>query len=262
MSEMLLNSAIDNDFICAKGYALPRKNIPFCTYIKAERAVPYEVGSVGKRNQIRQKLGMEISDGIVQFCETPKSRREIAEFIGETHHNTMLRYVNPLVKSDKLKYTISNCPQTSYQKFVNENGAGYIKSDEAVAEFCAVPRSACAIAKFVGIDKAVVYRNYINGLLESGRLKRTEPEGSSRQKYLNSEANPTEDTVFIADIRKEVSQKYAGRTFTVEEFATDFNVTMACAYRRIGRLYKRGWLNCEKVGKVQIYRITENGQKM
>jgi ribosomal protein S25 len=94
-----------------------------------------------------------------------------------------------------------------------------------------------------------------DGLLESGRLKQTESEGSSRQKYLNSETNPTEDTVFITNIKKEVSQKYAGRTFTAEQFAADFNVSMSCAYRRIGRLYKRGWLSYEKVGKVQIYTI-------
>jgi hypothetical protein len=46
----------------------------------------------------------------------------------------------------------------------------------------------------------------------------------------------------------------------VEKYAVDFNVTMACAYRRIGRLQKRAWLVYTINAKTNEYKIAEGGE--
>ncbi|GHV00149.1 hypothetical protein FACS1894211_06880 [Clostridia bacterium] len=130
---------------------------------------------------------------------------------------------------------------------MNTDGQRYVKSDETVIEFCKTPRSASEIAKFVGVDKSTILRDYVKQLLENGRLHLTEPEGSGRQKYIAADCTPSDDTSFMLNVKAEVKDKYGDRVFTTRIYATDFNVTPACAVRRIERMHKRGWLNREFV---------------
>ena len=61
---------------------------------------------------------MPVSDSLIEFCSTPRTRAEIVAFVGKSKNHVMSHIVNPLVKSGKLKMTIPDKPKSSNQKFV------------------------------------------------------------------------------------------------------------------------------------------------
>lgn len=55
---------------------------------------------------------------ILEFCREPKSRKEIAEFIGiKTVTYAYTKYIEPLIKNKKLGMTIPNTPTSKNQKY-------------------------------------------------------------------------------------------------------------------------------------------------
>ena len=59
-----------------------------------------------------------ISDKILNFCKEPKSRKEIAEFLGiKTTSYTYNKYIEPLLKEEKLRLMIPKIPASRKQKF-------------------------------------------------------------------------------------------------------------------------------------------------
>lgn len=59
-----------------------------------------------------------VEEKILEFCETPRSRQEIAEFLGMTTiFYVSNHYINPLLESGKLKMTIPGHPKSKKQKF-------------------------------------------------------------------------------------------------------------------------------------------------
>lgn len=78
------------------------------------------------RNDIYQpmKISESSSDAasaLIQFCVTPKSRSEIAAFVGKTPYYAMTKYVQPLVDSGKLLLTIPEKPRSRNQRYVAKN---------------------------------------------------------------------------------------------------------------------------------------------
>ena len=69
-----------------------------------------------------QKNSLDRSASIIQFCQKPKSRNEIAAFIGKTPYYVMKNYVQPLIESGRLMLTIPDKPQSRNQKFVSTIG--------------------------------------------------------------------------------------------------------------------------------------------
>ncbi len=61
---------------------------------------------------------MPISDSLVEFCSTPRSRAEIVSFVGKSKNYVMSQIVNPLVENGKLKMTIPEKPKSPNQKFI------------------------------------------------------------------------------------------------------------------------------------------------
>ncbi len=59
-----------------------------------------------------------ISDSIIEFCCTPRTRTELINFTGKSRTYTMTQIVQPLVDSGKLKLTLPEKPKSSKQKFV------------------------------------------------------------------------------------------------------------------------------------------------
>ena len=55
---------------------------------------------------------------ILSFCSVPRSREEIAEFLGIGVNYASARYVNPLVKQGLLAMTIPETPRSHRQRFV------------------------------------------------------------------------------------------------------------------------------------------------
>ena len=64
------------------------------------------------------KESRSISDSIVEFCGTPRTRAELIAFTGKSRAYTMTQIVQPLVDSGKLKLTLPEKPKSSKQKFV------------------------------------------------------------------------------------------------------------------------------------------------
>lgn len=59
-----------------------------------------------------------ISDSIIEFCCTPRTRAELINFTGKSRTYTMTQIVQPLVDSGILKLTLPEKPKSSKQKFV------------------------------------------------------------------------------------------------------------------------------------------------
>ena len=62
----------------------------------------------------------DIETEILEFCKTPRSRNEIAEFFNGrmTIAYVMERYVKPMIASGRLIMTIPEKPKSKYQKFL------------------------------------------------------------------------------------------------------------------------------------------------
>ena len=54
---------------------------------------------------------------LLEFCKTPKNRKEIADFIGQTQYYTLKTFVMPLINEGKLKLTIPSKPKSKNQEY-------------------------------------------------------------------------------------------------------------------------------------------------
>ncbi len=54
---------------------------------------------------------------ILEFCNIPRGRSEIAEYIGKTQYYVIKNYVEPLVQQGLLAYTIPEIPRSKKQKY-------------------------------------------------------------------------------------------------------------------------------------------------
>lgn len=65
----------------------------------------------------------EPAKNLLEFCKEPKTRKEIAEFLGiGTTFYAMKNYVQPLIDTGKLKLTIPEKPKSRNQQFYVPNG--------------------------------------------------------------------------------------------------------------------------------------------
>lgn len=70
--------------------------------------------SVTLKNQTH---GGDAQNDLIDFCKTPRTRDEIARFIGRTQYYAVKNWVIPLVESGKLKMTIPNKPRSRNQTY-------------------------------------------------------------------------------------------------------------------------------------------------
>lgn len=67
-----------------------------------------------KSNKKKDKIKL-----ILEFCKTPKSVKEIMEYIGLKHRPTFIyNYLNPLLDQNKLTMTIPEKPKRRNQKYI------------------------------------------------------------------------------------------------------------------------------------------------
>jgi ATP-dependent DNA helicase RecG len=54
---------------------------------------------------------------LISFCKTPRTREEIANFLGKTQYYAMKIHVDPLIENGGLKMTIPDKPKSRNQKY-------------------------------------------------------------------------------------------------------------------------------------------------
>jgi len=65
--------------------------------------------------------GSEGLPSLLEFCNKPRTREEIARFVGKTQYYAMKTYVTPLVESGKLKLTLPDKPKSRNQRYCSDN---------------------------------------------------------------------------------------------------------------------------------------------
>jgi len=62
-----------------------------------------------------------VTEKILEFCRTARTKKEISEHIGYKNLTYMTKiYLKPLLESNKLAYTIPEKPQNRMQKYVTK----------------------------------------------------------------------------------------------------------------------------------------------
>lgn len=60
-------------------------------------------------------------DKILEFCKEPKTTRKIMSYLGlKDRRNFYLKYMKPLLISEKLKMTIPDRPNAKNQKYIRK----------------------------------------------------------------------------------------------------------------------------------------------
>lgn len=80
-----------------------------------EFKVVFENGFTDSLEKVLDKNN--IGEAIVAFCRIPRTRSELAAFVGKSWYYTMEKYVKPLVASGTLKLSVPDKPKSSKQKF-------------------------------------------------------------------------------------------------------------------------------------------------
>ena len=166
---------------------------PFLKKVKFLRIKKIYESKEYKQRRIRRKESEHNDiirmEEIIEYCKVARSLTEITKHISLTSNNYVSRnYISPLLENKKLFYTIPNHPQSTYQKYLSYNPT---KEDyyEPVLEYCKKPRKKEEISKFLGIDVSLCVVEYINPLVQIGKIELTIPEEpySSKQRFYTVE---------------------------------------------------------------------------
>lgn len=65
------------------------------------------------------------AETILEYCNIPRTRKELIDFIGKSQSYAMSKYIKPLIESNKLRLTIPDKPQSSKQKFITVKESDY-----------------------------------------------------------------------------------------------------------------------------------------
>jgi ATP-dependent DNA helicase RecG len=70
----------------------------------------------GKQRLVSEKTG-NLEDQLLEFCRTPRTRKELVNFTGFSRFYTMDSIIKPLLESGKLKMTLPDKPKSKNQKY-------------------------------------------------------------------------------------------------------------------------------------------------
>lgn len=73
-------------------------------------------------DQVSDQVGnATVAEKILEFCKTARTKKEISEHIGYKNLTYMTRtFLEPLLESNKLAYTIPEKPQSRLQKYITK----------------------------------------------------------------------------------------------------------------------------------------------
>lgn len=155
---------------------------------------------------------------ILEFCKTPKSRKEIAAHLG-MNFNYIVRYAKLLAESGKLKMTKPEMPSSIDQRFYSADIEVIVLSETTMLAFCKMPQSRRDIAEHFNI-KRYLAEKYINDYVREGKLKMTMPinPDCKQQRFVDSQVEVnifSEETLLEfckAPRSKEEISQYFGTT--------------------------------------------------
>ncbi|MDR2266635.1 MAG: hypothetical protein LBE09_03470, partial [Christensenellaceae bacterium] len=114
--------------------------------------------------------GISKADTKLEFCEMPRSGREIIEFLGfEYRQWSRTKYIKPLVDDGRLKLMIPKYASNRNLRYVNAEVEIAIPTDEAIIEYCQMPRRKKEIGEHFGL-KIFQLKSHIDQLIADGRL--------------------------------------------------------------------------------------------
>ena len=90
----------------AQVYQMPKLELP-CV---RESIEPY--------NAKHKKQPLSLDERLLEFCEQPRSRQEIIDFLGFSRFYSMSKIVQPLLDAHKLALTMPDKPKSSKQRYV------------------------------------------------------------------------------------------------------------------------------------------------
>jgi molybdopterin-guanine dinucleotide biosynthesis protein A len=136
--------------------------------------------------------GMTKAAAIMEFCQTPRSSREIAGLIGyKTVSFVVAEYLKPLVESGKLFKTLPALINTPNQRYVAAETDTPILTEAAILKYCNIPRRMTEMERYFGVYY-IVLKKHIAPLIANGQLLGINPHGSKgnvRQRYIAATSN-------------------------------------------------------------------------
>jgi hypothetical protein len=132
------------------------------------------------------------AEAILQFCQTPRADREIAEILGvKTVYFVVEYYLKPLIASGKLKKTLPAFHHSPRQRYVAAEVDVPIFSADSVLEYCNVPRRKKEMLTRFGVYLAELNK-LLAPLITEGKLIEVNSQGNKNnvgQRYLAATDN-------------------------------------------------------------------------
>lgn len=98
---------------------MAKRGLPAPEFIDTHREFKAILRSTVSENHEKSVSTMpEDWTSLLEFCRQPRSRKEIAEYVGKTQNYVMQQVINPLIEKKALKMTLPEKPKSRYQKFV------------------------------------------------------------------------------------------------------------------------------------------------
>ena len=163
-----------------------------------------------------REQGVSKADAILEYCREPRTGQEIIEFLGlEYRQWSKNKYIRPLLENGKLKTMLPRYEVHPKQRYINAEVEIAIPTDEAIIEYCKVPRRKKEIREHFGL-KVFQVKSHVDPLIADGRLKGTEPNNPQNywQRYVSAEYELLTLDEIILDFCKEprTRQEIAERT--------------------------------------------------
>lgn len=183
------------------------------------------------------QTGKTIEQEILEYCQEPRTRRELCEFVKMTDRPYVMRtFVQPMIKSGKLKATNPNSPTVRKQKFIDATVDIPTASDAEVIELCMCPRTKAEVMRHFDLSQYHADMQ-IGRLIQDGKLIKNDAD-----KLLSKESD-------IPPTRKDEILHFCYVPKTREEVAEYFGVKNQTAIGYINPLVTSGELRMTIPGK-------------
>jgi DNA-binding MarR family transcriptional regulator len=130
----------------------------------------------------RVDIARSRTERIVRFCNAPRTREEIADFL-KINHDYANRIILDLVKRGQLKAIRPEMTARKTQRFIDAKIDVPIFGEAEILAYCAEPKSMKEIVANYGVTIDCA-RKTVVVLIKAGKITYTESVNNRRQKYV------------------------------------------------------------------------------